>query len=205
MDAKRLIVTLVFATILIGFFVWIVGVALQDTGRKNRIWREQAEKVNAAVEYMNGEKIDMMYYGEELKAPEALRVRHIYNFEKDSLMGPEDNPPHDGHMIIINDPLGNLPLGNSDWLELYKLMKNDGYILVYLGSAQLPAMQEVGFFFDVYPQGTGSVVLWNSGRNIEVGFADDPSVIPEVVRETLTAEQLPVYAMIMKMQAKEYI
>ncbi|MBR5974630.1 MAG: hypothetical protein IK020_05540 [Clostridiales bacterium] len=205
MNAKRLIVTMVFAVILIVFFCWIIGVGLQDLGRKNRIWREQAQKVTDAITYINDAKVDVMYYGEDLKAPESFRVRHIYDFEQESLLGPEDNPEHDKHMIIVHDPHDNIPIRKEQWEQLFKLMKNNGYIIIYLGAAQLPVMQEVGFFFDVYPKGTRSVALWNKGDSKEIGFADDATVIPEVVRETLTAEQLPVYAMIMKTRAEEYV
>ena len=205
MNAKRLIVTMVFTVILIVFFCWIIGVGIQDLGRKNRIWREQAQKVTDAIEYINGARVDVMYYGEDLKAPESFRARHIYNFEQESLLGPEDNPSHDGHVIIVNDPHNDVPLTKEDWDRLFKLMQHDGYVIMYLGSAQLPNMREAGFFFDVYPQGTASVVLWNSGVNKELGFADDVEVIPEVVRETLTPEQLPVYAMLMKTKEKGYV
>ncbi|MBO4689017.1 MAG: hypothetical protein J5636_10970 [Clostridiales bacterium] len=205
MNAKRLIVTMVFTVILIVFFCWIIGVGLQDLGRRNRIWREQAQKVTDAIAYVNDAKVDVMYYGEDLKAPDSFRVRHIYNFEQDSLLGPEDNPEHDSHMIIVHDPHDDVPISKEQWQELFKLMKNDGYIIVYIGAAQLPAMQEVGFFFDVYPQGTRSVILWNNGASKEIGFADDATVIPEVVRETLAAEQIPVYAMIMKFKEEAYV
>ena len=53
MNAKRLIVTLVFAAILIGFFIWIIGVFIDDAARKKRIWREEAQKVTDASEYIN--------------------------------------------------------------------------------------------------------------------------------------------------------
>ena len=67
MNAKRLIVTMVFTVILIVFFCWIIGVGIQDLGRKNRIWREQAQKVTDAIEYINGARVDVMYYGELMK------------------------------------------------------------------------------------------------------------------------------------------
>ena len=76
---------------------------------------------------------------------------------------------------------------------------------MYLGSDKRPEMQKEGFFFDVYPETTNSIVFWNSGREKEIGFADDPTVIPEVVREGLTQQQCTVYAMIMKMQSHHYI
>ena len=205
MNAKRLIVTLVFTAILLGFVIWMVDVFIQDAARKNKIWREQSQKVTDAIDYINSKSYDIMYYGEDLKAPESLRVRHIYDFKNDSLQGDEHNPEHYGHMIIINDPNGTLKLNKDSWVELLDLLKYDAYVIVYLGSEQLPNMQKAGYFFDVYPEGTHSVIFWNYGRSKDIGFADDSLIIPEVVRETLTSDQLTVYAMIMQMQAKQYI
>ena len=48
-------------------------------------------------------------------------------------------------------------------------------------------------------------MFWDSGKGMEIGFADDASIVPEVVREGLTPEQLPVYTMIMKIQKDHYI
>ena len=205
MNAKRLIVTLVFTTILIGFFVWIIDVALSDAARKNRIWREQAQKVVDAVDYMNNARCDIMYYGEDLNGPQSLRVRHIYDFEQESLAAPAGTPEHDKHMIIVNDPNNNIPISKDQWLRLLDLIQHEGYVIVYLGAAQLPVMQEVGFFFDVYPASTHSIVFWDGGAQKDIGFADTYSRIPEVVAESLTSEQKPVYTMIVQMAEKKYI
>ena len=63
MNAKRLIVTLVFAAILIGFFIWIIGVFIDDAARKKRIWREEAQKVNPSlqIEVDGGIKTDNVH------------------------------------------------------------------------------------------------------------------------------------------------
>ncbi|MBR5057068.1 MAG: hypothetical protein IKX04_00740, partial [Clostridiales bacterium] len=66
-------------------------------------------------------------------------------------------------------------------------------------------MQEAGLYFDVIPDTTKSVIYYNQGISKDFGFADDYTIIPEVVRQDLSSEQLPVYAMIMQMKAKEYI
>ena len=205
MNAKRLIVTLVFIAILLGCIVWMTDVFIQDAGRKNKIWREQSQKVTDAITYINSRQLDVMYYGEDLKAPESFSVRHIYNFNQDSLRGDENVPEHLGHMLIINDPAGSLKMTKEDWLDVLHLLKHEAYVIVYLGSAQLKTMQDTGYFFDVYPEGTHSVVFWNYGKGQEIGFADDPMIIPEVVRETLTSDQLPVYAMLLQMHEKQYI
>lgn len=206
MNAKRLIVTMVFATILIGFFIWIIGVFIDDAGRKNRIWREQSGKVNAAIEYIKAENYDIMYYGEDLNGPKAFTPRHIYNFDYDSITGEGEAPEgHVGHVIILNDLNADLRIEKEDWFRLLTLLRYENYVIVYLGSDKLPEMQKEGFFFDVYPETTNSIVFWNSGREKEIGFADDPTVIPEVVREGLTQQQCTVYAMIMKMQSHHYI
>ncbi|MBR5937481.1 MAG: hypothetical protein IKZ90_04330 [Clostridiales bacterium] len=205
MDAKRLIVTLVFAIILIGFFIWIVGVSVDDAARKNRIWREQAQKVTDASNYVNSLPFDIMYYGEDLKGPESFEVRHIYGFDQENLIGPEDVKPHEGHVIIVNDLKGDVKLSSETWKDLYNLMINDGYEIVYLGHAHLKQVQEAGFFFDVYPETTNSVIFWNYGKCRHIGFADNPKVLPGVVRESLTPEQVTVYSMIMQFKNENYL
>lgn len=205
MDAKRLIVTLVFAIILIGFFIWIVGVSVDDAARKNRIWREQAQKVTDASNYVNSLPFDIMYYGEDLKGPESFEVRHIYGFDQENLIGPADVKPHEGHVIIINDLKGDVKLSSETWKDLYNLMINDGYEIVYLGHAHLKQVQEAGFFFDVYPETTNSVIFWNYGKCRHIGFADNPKVLPGVVRESLTPEQVTVYSMIMQFKNENYL
>ena len=205
MNAKRLIVTMVFAIILIGFFIWIIGVFIDDAGRKNRIWREQSQKVTDAINYIDAQNYDIMYYGEDLKGPKAFTPRHIYNFEPDSLQGPDGLPEHVGHVIIINDITEKAPIEAEEWNHLRTLLQRENYVIIYLGSSQLKKMQDAGFFFDVYPEWTKSIIFWNSGKDMEIGFADDSSIVPEVVREGLTPEQTPVYTMIMKMQSNHYI
>ena len=205
MNAKRLIVTLVFAAILIGFFIWIIGVFIDDAARKKRIWREEAQKVTNASEYINSKTYDVMYFGEDLNAPQSLNARRIYSFSPDEFILAEDEGVKDGHIVIVNDPSGNLPLEKEDWNYMLGRMKYYDYILIYLGTSELKDMQEAGLYFDVIPDTTKSVIFYNKGISKDFGFADDYTVIPEVVRQDLTSEQLPVYAMIMQMKAKEYI
>ena len=205
MNAKRLIVTLVFVVILMGFILWMTDVFIQDAGRKNKIWREQSQKVTDAIDYIKGKQYDVMFYGEDLNGPKAFTPRHIYNFEYESINGEGDLPEHFGHVIIINDLSGKAPIDKEIWDKLHDLLIRENYVIIYLGSTQLPKMQKSGFFFDVYPEGTKSVAFWNFGRDMEIGFADDPSIVPEVVREPLTPEQCSVYAMIMKIYQKHYI
>ena len=205
MNAKRLIVTMVFAIILIGFFIWIIGVFIDDAARKNRIWREQSQKVTDAMNYIDSKKYDVMFYGDELNAPKAFIARRINDFDPESLTGPDGLPEHVGHMIIINDINGNSPIEAGEWNRLHTLLLHENYVIIYLGSSQLKKMQDAGFFFDVYPESTRSVVFWDSGKGMEIGFADDASIVPEVVREGLTPEQLPVYTMLMKIQKDHYI
>lgn len=204
MNAKRLIVTLVFATILIGFFIWIIGVFVDDAARKNRLWREESKKVTEASEYINSKNFNVMYYGEELRGPQSFHVRHIYSFSQDEFRTAEDEGVHDGDLVIVNDPSGNLPLEKEDWSYLLTQMKYYDYIIVYLGKAELKDIQEAGFYFEVIPESTSSVIFYDSGKSKDFGFADNYTVIPEVVRESLDPEQLPVYAMIMQLASGGY-
>lgn len=205
MNAKRLIMTLVFAAILIGFVVWMTWVAIRDVGRKNRIWQEQAQKVTQAAEVLNDRKIDIMVYGDEWKGPKNLVCRMIYDLNDDTLIGDENVPEHNSHMIVINDQSGTADLSDTVMKRLLFFLKNDSYILVYLGSEQIPKFQEAGLFFDVYPSYTKSLIFWNKGASYEIGFADDPMLLPEVVREQIDRSRFPALMMVMKMaQNKRY-
>ncbi|MBP5492894.1 MAG: hypothetical protein J6Y08_08625 [Clostridiales bacterium] len=205
MNAKRLIVTFVFAIVLIGFFIWIISAAVDNLARNNRIWKEKAQDVTAAVETLNNKQYDIMYYGADIEAPQSLRARKIVDFETASLAGPEDNPEHVGHILILNDLAGDLPMTDEQWTKVQNLMRYDGYILIYFGSDKLPLMQEKGFFFDVYSRNTRSIIFWDNGRQCEPGFADNPFIIPEVVRQQSDETQLKIYAAIMKLSEGAYI
>ena len=150
MNAKRLIVTLVFAAILIGFFIWIIGVFIDDAARKKRIWREEAQKVTDASEYINSKNYDVMYFGEDLNAPQSFNARRIYSFSPDEFILAEDEGVKDGHIVIVNDPSGNLPLEKEDWNYMLGRMKYYDYILIYLGNAELKDMQEPQREYTVY-------------------------------------------------------
>lgn len=206
MHARRLIVTLVFAAILVGFFIWLTTVLVDDAVRKKRIWRQEAAKVTAAVDAVNAQKMDIMLFGTPVDAPQGLTCRRIYDLELESLAASDANFDHDGHVLILNDPLGELPMTEERWKQVYDLWRNDGYVIVYFGTAQLEAMQKAGFFFDEYPPETKSAIFWNYGNSHEIGFADDPSILPEVVREELAEERIPIFTMVMKMAGnKEYL
>lgn len=204
MNAKRLIVFTVFALILMGFFIWITGVFINDAARKKRLWSEKAQLVTDAVEYVNSRKYDIMVYGEPMDGPKDLRMRKIDDLEQQSLAGPDDNLDHVGHVLIVNDPNGAAPMTPEKWTQLHNLLTYNDYIIIYFGTAQLPEMQKSGFFFDVYSDTTRSVICWNRGADHEVGFADDPLILPEVVRESLTADRIPSFVMVMKMVEKHY-
>ena len=204
MNAKRLIVFTVFALILMGFFIWIIGAFVNDAARKRRLWREKAQDVTVAVEYVNSRQYDIMVYGENFDGPKDLRVRKIYNFDQESLIGTDPDFEHFGHVLIINDITGTAPMDAEKWNKVHDLMTHDSYVIVYFGSAQLPAMQDAGFFFDVYSDTTKSVILWNKGVDYEVGFADNPSILPEVVLQSLTPSRIPSFVMVMKMVEKHY-
>lgn len=205
MNAKRLTMTLVFAAILIGFVVWMTWVAVRDVGRKNRIWREQAQKVTQAADFVNDRKVDIMVYGDEWKGPKNLVCRMIYDLNDGTLIGDESVPEHNSHMIVINDQSGTVDLSETVMKRLLYYLKNDSYILVYLGSAQIQKFQDAGLFFDVYPPYTKSLIFWNRGASYEIGFADDPTLLPEVVREQVERSRFPALMMVMKMaQNKRY-
>lgn len=204
MGAKRLIVTLLFTAILMGFFIWMISAFVDDAARKNRIWKEKAAKVTEATDYIASRNYDIMYYGEDLKGPSAFDARHIYDFEQNSLKAPDDRMDCVGTVIIVNDPHGDIPMTYEQWKILFSLMRYQDYIIIYLGSSQLETIQKTGFFFDVYPENARSAIFWNKGSQYEVGFADDSRIVPEVVREKLTLEQTPVYTMILKIASEKY-
>ncbi len=204
MNAKRLIVFTVFTLILIAFFVWIIGVFINDASRKRRLWREKAQDVTAAVEYVNSRQYDIMVYGENFDGPKDLITRKIHNLEQDSLVGPDPDFVHYGHVLIINDITGTAPMTEEMWGKVHDLLTLDDYIVIYFGSAKLPQMQEAGFFFDVYSDTTRSIILWNRGASYDLGFADNPSILPDVVLQSLTPGRIPSFVMVMKMVEKHY-
>lgn len=204
MNAKRLTVTLLFTAILMGFFIWITSALVNDAARKNRIWKEESKKVTEAIEYIQSRHYDIMFYGESLKGPSAFTARHVYDLEDELMDPPSVDESCQGRMLIIADQLGNVPLTQDQWKTVFKLMTEEKYVIVYLGSAQLETIQKTGFFFKTYPTSTRSVILWNGGADCEFGFADNEKMVPEVVLANLSEEQKPIYTMIMKIASEKY-
>ncbi len=199
MNAKRLIMTLVFAAILIAFVVWITSAFIRDAGRKNRLWNEQAKLVTDAAESLNNKKIDIMVMGEDFNGPKNLSVRHINDLRFITLEGDETVPAHKYHIVIINDPNGTVNLTENDYKTLLKRAREDSFVVVYLGSAAIPQFQKNGFFFDSYSETARSAIFYNGGRSYEIGFADNTSVLPEVVREQIDPNRFPAMVMVMKL------
>ncbi len=204
MNAKRLTVTLLFTAILMGFFIWMTSALVNDAARKNRIWNEESKKVTEAIEYIQSRNYDIMFYGESLNGPSAFTTRHVYDLEEELYNPPPVDESCMGRMLIIADQKGDVPLTQEQWKTVYELMTRKNYLVAYLGSAQLETMQKSGFFFKSYSTTTRSVILWNGGADCELGFADNVKIVPEVVLETLTEEQKPIYTMIMKIASEKY-
>lgn len=204
MNAKRLIVTLTFTAILMAFFIWMTSAFLNDAARKNRIWKEEAQKVTDAIDYIDSRNYDIMFYGESLPGPSTFVARHVFNLQEEFMYPPEEYASCAGKVLIINDPKGELAMTQDQLRIVFRMMTEDNYVVVYLGSALLEPMQKMGFFFKSYAPSTRSVILWNSGADYEFGFADQANIVPEVVRQGLTDEQKSIYTMIMKIASEKY-
>ena len=101
--------------------------------------------------------------------------------------------------------ISTLELSDTNFRIIRQRLMKNADILVYLGSAMLPRFRDAGLFFDEYPATTKSAIFWNAGRSYELGFADNSSILPEVVREKIDPKRFPAMVMVMKLtQNKRY-
>ena len=192
-----ILMSLVVVTFMLICFVKIFGSNKDD----EKIRQNQMKMLESAAETINSRNLDVMYIGADLGAPSNFRARKIYNFNAESLETPDSPAGHVGHMIIINDPKGDLFIADDQWSMLSELKANYGYYVVYFGNAKFEKMKEVGLIPSIPSSTVKSVITW--GNTCAPGFADDSALIPSKVLRSLSAEQVPVYAMIMELSTYE--
>ena len=192
-----ILMSLVVVTFMLICFVKIFGSNKDD----EKIRQNQMKMLESAAETINSRNLDVMYIGADLGAPSNFRARKIYNFNAESLETPDSPAGHTGHMIIINDPKGDLFIADDQWAALSELKASYGYYVVYFGNAKFEKMKEVGLIPSIPSTTVKSVITW--GNTCAPGFADDSALIPSKVLRSLSAEQVPVYAMIMELSTYE--
>ena len=192
-----ILMSLVVVTFMLICFVKIFGSNKDD----EKIRQNQMKMLESAAETINSRNLDVMYIGADLGAPSNFRARKIYNFNAESLETPDSPAGHVGHMIIINDPKGDLFIADDQWAALSELKASYGYYVVYFGNAKFEKMKEVGLIPSIPSTTVKSVITW--GNTCAPGFADDTALIPSKVLRSLSAEQVPVYAMIMELSTYE--
>ena len=192
-----ILMSLVVLAFMLICFVKIFGSNKDD----EKIRQNQMKMLESAAETINSRNLDVMYIGADLGAPSNFRARKIYNFNAESLETPDSPAGHVGHMIIINDPKGDLFIADDQWAALSELKASYGYYVVYFGNAKFEKMKEVGLIPSIPSTTVKSVITW--GNTCAPGFADDTALIPSKVLRSLSAEQVPVYAMIMELSTYE--
>ncbi len=197
---------LAFAVLLGLSLMLIVFVVLDNFGvfdaSRARTRENQKQMVENAVAYINAKNYDIMYYGDDLDAPESFKVRRVYTFGQEELIGNEENRKCNGKMLIINDVSGTCLLTVSQWEQISDLRDESGFIIVYLGNAAFDSMRAAGLI-GANPISSNSIVFSKDRSGVswsQSGIADDDSFLPETVRSGLTNEQLPVYRLIMNLQ-----
>ena len=191
------LMSLVVLAFMLICFVKIFGSDKDD----EKIRQNQMKMVESAAETINSRNLDVMYIGADLGAPSNFRARKVYNFNEESLETVDSPAGHVGHMIIINDPKGDLFISDDQWATLSELRANYGYYIVYFGNAKFEKMKEVGLISSIPSSTVKSMIIW--GNSSAPGFADDTALIPSKVLRSLSAEQVPVYAMIMELSTYE--
>ncbi|MBO7565325.1 MAG: hypothetical protein J6T40_10875 [Clostridiales bacterium] len=191
------LMSLIVVAFMVFCFVKIFGSDKDD----EKVRQTQMKRVEEAADMLNSRNLDVMYIGADLGAPSNFRARHIYNFEYESLENADSPAGHVGHMIIINDPTGDLFISDDQWSTLSELRVNYGYYIVYFGNAKFEKMKEAGLISSIPSSTVKSMIVW--GSSSAPGFADDTALIPSKVLRSLSAEQVPVYAMIMELSTYE--
>ena len=195
----------VIAGILIVVIGYIVFNRINGDSKKETVIENQVGIVQTAAEHINNRDFDIMFYGDELGAPDNLIVRRIYGFQHDTVFGVAARPNCTGHMIIINDQHGTVNIDPTQLNDLVARVKEDRVVLVYLGDAKLDMFDRVdigpGSYATHNPDGgeVKSFIVCGGGHTKYTGVADDDQYLPGQLRQYLAEEQIPVYSMIMNL------
>lgn len=187
----------VIVGVIIIFVLFVVCDQKSTDERKEEMVGNQTDIVNACVEDINTKGFDIMYYGEDLRAPSSLIVRRVYGFQHDTVFGPAARKECRGHMIIINDPYGRVVIDNDQIHDLADRVKKDQVIFVYLGTNLASRFDQEGI--GAGATSSKSFLVNKKLQSVFDGIADDTAFIPSPLSQTLSEEQIPVYALIMNL------
>jgi hypothetical protein len=154
--------------------------------------QDQWDYYNSYVERVNDRNYDIMFYKTVSNGPDTLNARTI-----NSLNAPS-SPGCLGQILILNDINGYLFLSDDELATIEDLIENHGVRVIYLGTSKFSQLVEAGIISSLPPEGTASVMVWYDSSNIRCtqnGIADDTSILPQMVEQSLRPEQVPIYTL----------
>ena len=177
----------------------IIAVSIIGGGKdKNGVKENHIKRMQEACDKLNDRNVDIMVFGDDFMPPANLKYRRVYGLD-DSSLDYGRNRSASYRMLVINDPKGELNIPEDNWALIAEKMKANNFYLVILSPNKFGIMQAFGIISSPPTHGTKSMIIWNSGRNREPGFADNPELVPYYVEEDLQPEQIPGYTMIMEL------
>lgn len=163
----------------------------------------QWKYVREYTDKLNNRNADIIFYKHAPNGPDNLKARRV-NALNDQGLNLDLYQDCAYHVLILYDWDGTLDLTVSDMQKIQKLMVNDGFRIIYLGTEHYQTLFEGGVISSVPKENTKSLITFynKSGIcNFDPGFADDPVSMPIV--NGITDEQKLVFTMVMELAQKD--
>ena len=168
---------------------------------KGDLLARHRQMVADAVDEVNSKNLNIICYGEELKAPDGLKYTMIYSLTAESINTAISGASWKKAVLLINDPNGHALVSDGAWKTVSDTIKNNDIIFIYLGTAKLKNMANANIISSGDIKDIKSVIIWkkNGGVNMEPGFCDSITLIPEMIKDEITKDQWPIYSAVMKL------
>ena len=152
---------------------------------------------------LNNRNADIIFYKHNPNGPDNLKARRV-NALNDQGLSLDYYQDYAYHVLILYDLDGSLELTVSDMQKIQKLMMNNGFRIIYLGTDHYQMLYEGGVISEMPKEIKKSYITFYNKSGIRCsdnGFADDPISMPIV--SGLTDEQEIVFTMVMELAQKE--
>jgi len=136
-NVKLTIVAIIVVIVAIAiFFVWAIKSGLFSKPPLEDQYDINIKIVNTTY------PSDVIIYGEDINFRSSFLYRKVNNLNEQSLHSEE----YDYKFIIICDREGSVNITSEDYDFLLRLIQDEGYCLIYIGSEKLDDFKNHGFF-----------------------------------------------------------
>lgn len=185
----------------------VVLFALSFGGNKAMNEEAQRQGMLKYAEQFNQRNVDLIFYKKDPIGPENLKARRV-NALNDQGLALNLYSDKAYHVLILDDLDGSLSFNDQDIQKLKKLLIDQHFRIVYLGSMHYNQLVqgEILSRGTNHKDGTKTYISFYNKSNMRSmiegnAFADDPAVMP--ITSGLTEEETVIYTVIVELARKD--